>query len=211
MNSFDAQRAEDVFRRTLLESIEARQQLLQAFLPVATEVARVLVRAFRSGHKVLLCGNGGSAADAQHVAAELLGRFARDRAALPAIALTTDTSILTAVGNDLGFDQVFSRQVEALAQEEDVVVGISTSGNSQNVLKAIQVGQAKGAVTVGLTGRQGGALKDLVDICLCVPAETAAATQELHITVWHAICEVVEEELFGDQAGHSAANGTRVR
>ena len=197
MKPFDATRAQEVFRRTLQESIEAKERLLQEYLPILIQVTGVLARALGSGHKVLLCGNGGSAADAQHVAGELVGRFMVNRAALPAIALTTDTSILTAIGNDLGFDQVFSRQVEALVQEGDVVVGISTSGNSPNVLNALRTGHARGAVTVGFTGRQGGELKVLADVCFCAPADRGPTVQEVHITVWHAICEVVEEELFG--------------
>jgi len=183
--------------QAIQESMEVQAQLLEQCLPTIVQIAAVLVRALRAGHKVVLFGNGGSAADAQHVAAELVNRFLMERTALPAIALTTNTSILTSVSNDSSFDQVFARQVEALVQEEDVAVGISTSGNSPSVLNGILAAREKGAITVGFTGRSGGKLKGVVDLCLCVPSENTPRIQEAHITVWHAICEVIERELFG--------------
>jgi len=155
-----------------------------------------LVDAFRQGHKVLIFGNGGSAADAQHVAAELVNRFLLDRQALPAIALTANTSILTSVANDTAFDQLFARQVRALASPGDVVVGISTSGNSPNVLQGVAAARELGAWTVGFTGQAGGALKALVDYCFCAPSDHTPRIQEAHITAWHAVCEAVERELF---------------
>ncbi len=146
---------------------------------------------------MVLFGNGGSAADAQHVAAELVNRFLMDRDALAAISLSTDTSILTSVCNDADFDQVFSRQVRALVQKGDVAVGISTSGNSPNVINGLVAAREKGATAVGFTGRGGGELKDVVDVCFGVPSDSTPRIQEAHITVWHAICEVVEKEMSG--------------
>jgi D-sedoheptulose 7-phosphate isomerase len=158
-------------------------------------VAQVFVRAIRQGRKVMFCGNGGSAADAQHVAGELMGRFLIEREPWPAIALTTDTSILTAVGNDWAFEDVFARQVRALAQPGDVLVGITTSGKSPNVLRALDDAKAKGAVRVGFTGGRGGVLADHSDVCFVAPANTTPRIQELHILAWHSICEIVEVAL----------------
>lgn len=155
-------------------------------------VAKVCREAIVRGGKIMFCGNGGSAADSQHLAAELVGRFKRERAALPAIALTVDTSILTAVGNDYGFEDIFARQVEALGAKGDVLIGLSTSGNSPNVLKAFAAARTKGVVTVALTGESGGECKDVADCCLCVPASTSDHIQEMHIAIGHLICGVVE-------------------
>jgi D-sedoheptulose 7-phosphate isomerase len=188
---------EEIIRHAIRESIEVKAELLEQHVSIIASLAELLIKAFRVGGKVVLFGNGGSAADAQHVAAEMVNRFQMNRDALPAIALTTDTSILTSVGNDIAFDQVFSRQVRALVQKGDVVVGISTSGNSPNILNGILAAREKGAITLGFTGRNGGKLKDLVDICLCVPSDSTPRVQEAHITIWHAICEVVEQEFFG--------------
>jgi len=170
---------------------------LNQHVSIIADLSRLLIDALRAGRKLVLFGNGGSAADAQHVAAELVSRFQMDRNALPAIALTTDTSILTSVGNDLAFDEVFSRQVQALVQRDDVAVGISTSGNSPNVINGIIAAKERGAVTVGFTGRSGGRLKDLVDACCHVSSDSTARIQEAQITIWHALCEVVEREMFG--------------
>ena len=182
-------------RCVVLDSVGAHQRLLQHSLSTLAHVALVMIRAIRTGHRILLFGNGGSAADAQHVAAELVGRFARDREPWGAIALTTDTSILTAVSNDWEFGDVFARQVRALARPGDVVVGISTSGRSANVLRGLEAGRALGAVTVAFTGVNGGALRDLSDVCFCAPADSTPRIQELHLVAWHAICELVEAEL----------------
>lgn len=159
--------------------------------------ACVLAEAFKSGRKLLVMGNGGSAADAQHLVAELVGRFLRERKALPAIALTTDSSILTSIGNDYGFDQIFKRQVEALAVAGDVVMGISTSGNSSNVLLALQVAQSLGCKTIGLLGRDGGSIAPLVDVNLTVPDSRTPRIQEVHAIIVHILCHQVEEKLFG--------------
>lgn len=165
----------------------------------------ILAAALRSGKKVLVMGNGGSAADAQHLAAELVGRFLLERKALPAIALTTDSSILTAVGNDYGFEQIFSRQVEALATPGDIIVGISTSGNSPNVLLGLQSAKAIGCGTVGLLGRDGGSIAPLVDINLTVPAMETPRIQEVHAIIIHLLCQQVEKVLFtsGDELAGS--------
>lgn len=161
-----------------------------------TRTAEAIIAALREGKKVLLMGNGGSAADAQHFAAELVGRFLSERRALPAIALTTDTSILTAVGNDYGFDEVFKRQVEALAQPGDVVIGISTSGRSNNVFHALTSANQIGCKTVGLLGRDGGNIAGIVDIPLTVAVQETPHIQEAHVTIIHIICDLVERELF---------------
>lgn len=150
--------------------------------------------ALKSGNKVLFCGNGGSAADAQHLAAELIGRFQKERRSLASVALTTDTSILTAVANDYGYDEVFARQVEGLGRSGDVLIGISTSGNSANVVKAALKARDTGMHTIAFTGEGGGKLKDICDITFAAPSKVTARIQEMHIMVGHIICELVEEE-----------------
>ncbi len=149
----------------------------------------------KGGGKLLLMGNGGSAADAQHIAAEFIGRFKKERKALPAIALTTDTSALTCLGNDYGFEHIFARQVEALVHKGDAVVGISASGNSENVFRALQKAKELGAVTIGLLGNEGGRMKDVVHKAIVVPSDDTARIQEAHITIGHIICEIIEQEL----------------
>jgi D-sedoheptulose 7-phosphate isomerase len=186
----------DTIRAAIQESVEVKTRLLAETNPALARIAVAMAEAFRNGGKVVLFGNGGSAADAQHVAAELVNRFLMERKSLPALALTTDTSILTAMANDLGFDCVFARQAAALVQPGDVVVGLSTSGNSENVLQGLRAARECGATTVGLTGRDSRKLKDVADICFCVPSDNTPRIQEAHITVLHAICEVVERELF---------------
>ena len=182
----------------LAEIIRQNQEATQkSFTPPQLkrleEIADVLARALRSGHKILLCGNGGSAADSQHIAAEFVGRFKRERQSLPAVALTTDTSILTASGNDYGYEQVFSRQVEGLGKEGDILIAISTSGNSKNVLEAVKIAKAKGLKTIGFTGIHGGALKGLVDFCFHAQASETSHIQEVHITALHALSEAAED------------------
>ena len=181
------------------DSIKVKQALLQnpAFLKSLETVARRIVKAFQGGHKLLLAGNGGSAADAQHIAGELVNRFRFDRPALPAVALSTDTSVLTAIGNDSDFDQVFARQIEALGVAGDVFIGISTSGNSPNILKALQACRKKGMIGIGLTGQAGGKMKALCDYCIRVPSSDTPRIQEAHILVAHILCGFVEDALFG--------------
>jgi D-sedoheptulose 7-phosphate isomerase len=159
-------------------------------------MADLLVDAFRNGNKVLLFGNGGSAADAQHIACELAGRFYRDRQPLPAIALTTNTSALTAIANDYGYEEIFDRQVRALVRPGDIVIGISTSGNSPNVLKAINTAKQLGAITIAFTGKRG-RLKNIADYALSIPSVDTPRVQEAHITAGHIICYLVEQALFG--------------
>ena len=158
------------------------------------EVAFALIQTLETGGKVLLCGNGGSAADAQHIAAELTGRYiAKNRRPLPAVALTTDTSALTAIGNDFGFDQVFSRQVQALATRSDLLFGISTSGNSNNVIEALRAARLIGCRTVALTGGDGGQCRSEVDICLAIPSTDTPRVQEMHILIAHILCDMIDE------------------
>lgn len=192
---------EDLVRQRVQESLRVKERLLQRDqVKVIAEIAKVLVEAYRKGKKVILFGNGGSAADAQHIAAELGGKYYLDRDPLPAITLTVNTSLLTALSNDYSFDTVFARQLEALGQEGDVTIGITTSGNSENVIQALKVAKEKGLITVGFTGRDGGRLKDVVDYCLHIPSDDTPRIQEGHITVGHIICEIVERELFDADA-----------
>lgn len=156
------------------------------------EAAGLMIDGLKGGGKVLFCGNGGSAADSQHLAAELTGRYLRDRAPLAAVALTVDTSALTAIANDYSYDEVFARQVRGLGRPGDVLVGISTSGNSRNVVAALEAARALGMRTIGLTGAAGGRMKDLCDACLCVPSTDTPRIQEMHIAAGHMLCELVE-------------------
>ncbi len=180
-------------------SIKVQQALLRnpGFLKTLAAAARCVIEAYRGGHKLLLAGNGGSAADAQHIAGELVNRFRFDRPALPAVALSTDTSVLTAVGNDAGFDRVFARQVEALGAAGDVLIGISTSGNSPNILKALQACRKQGMIGIGLTGRTGGKMRALCDVCIRVPSADTPRIQEAHGLIAHILCGLVEDALFG--------------
>ncbi len=179
------------------DSIEAKQKLLADDQLQAVEaIAQRIIAAYRAGKKVLIMGNGGSAADAQHFAAELVCRFEKNRAALAALALTTDTSVLTAIGNDFGYNDTFSRQVEALAASGDIVIGISTSGNSPNVIKAFERARQQGAVTVGFTGTPGGTLRQYTDLCFNAPSPVTGRIQECHSLVIHILCALVEETLF---------------
>ncbi|HHT9125480.1 MAG TPA: D-sedoheptulose-7-phosphate isomerase [Candidatus Brocadiia bacterium] len=183
-------------QKELQESIKVKESLLSSGLKTIEKIANLLIDALKNGNAVYLMGNGGSAADAQHIAGELVGRFKKDRRPLPVHSFTTDTSILTAIANDYGYDSCFSRQVDAFVKKGDIVFGLSTSGDSANVLKAVLLAKEKGAVTVGLTGENGGELKDAVDICLMVPSSSTPRIQECHITVGHILCFIVERELF---------------
>lgn len=176
-------------------SIAVHQRLLSQ-TDICVEVAQRIIRAVRRGNKVVLFGNGGSAADAQHIAAEFVGRYYLDRPALPAQALTVNTSSLTAIGNDYAFDHIFSRQIEAFGQAGDVAIGLSTSGNSRNVLEAFRAAKRKDMLTVAMTGESGGQLKAEVDYCICIPSTDTPRIQEGHILVGHILSELVEEALF---------------
>ncbi|WP_345989348.1 D-sedoheptulose 7-phosphate isomerase [Sulfurimonas sp. HSL1-2] len=184
-------------------SIETKQKILNddALLNTIAAAATACVEAYRRGNKTLLAGNGGSAADAQHIAAELVGRYGFDRPSIPSLALTTDTSNLTAIGNDYGYDKVFSRQLEGMGVEGDIFFGISTSGNSQNIVNAFESAKAKGITTVALVGRDGGKMGQMADIAIIVPSNATPRIQESHILIGHIICDVIEKELFGDGVG----------
>ena len=188
---------ENTLRRIAEDSLRAHEKLLVESVPMLAEIATVITRALKAGRRIMFCGNGGSAADAQHVAAELVGRFALERAPLPALALTTDTSILTAVGNDWDFRDIFARQVRAHARHGDIVVGISTSGKSANVVRALEVARECGATTLAFTGRNGNAVAKAADYAFKAPDAETARVQELHLVAWHGICEVVEAALAG--------------
>lgn len=184
-------------RNIIQESVAVKQALMSdaKLLDLIAATGGELVRALRAGHKILLFGNGGSAADAQHIAAEFVGRFQRERDPLPALALTVNTSALTAIANDYEYENVFARQVLALGSRGDVAVGISTSGKSPNVLKGLSAAKTCGLTTVGLTGKKGGPMAESTQYCLCVPSEVTARIQEAHILIAHILCEIVDAEL----------------
>jgi len=186
---------QDRIKEIFQESIAVKEKTLDENLAKIEESVKVIAQAFIKGHKVFFFGNGGSAADSQHIAAEFIGRFQKERKSLPAMALTTDSSILTALSNDYGFEIIFQRQLEGLAEEGDVAVGISTSGNSSNVILGIQTAKKMGLKTVAFTGGNGGKLKDHADININVPSESTARIQESHICVAHTICELVESAI----------------
>ena len=194
-----------VVRQVLTESRDVLDRALEdtALQATVVQIAAAWTDAFRAGGKVLLCGNGGSAADAQHIAAEFVGRFAFDRPALPALALSVNTSALTAIGNDYGFDQVFSRQIEALGASGDVAIGISTSGNSPNVLQGLITARKLGLHTVAFTGGNGGKMMGAADHCLCAPSKETPRIQECHILIGHVISLLVEQEIFHEQSSVS--------
>jgi D-sedoheptulose 7-phosphate isomerase len=189
-------------RRSIQASIAVKQLLLgnAEIISMTAQVSERLVDTFSKGNKVLLFGNGGSAADAQHIAAEFVGRFAFNRPALPALALSVNPSCVTAIGNDYGFDLVFSRQIEALARPGDLAIGISTSGNSPNVLHGLATARKMGLSTVAMAGCTGGKVKDAVDHCICAPSNETPRIQECHILIGHIISELVEETIFHEQS-----------
>ena len=175
--------------------LETIQNVINNMESQLVEASQLAVETLRNGNKILICGNGGSAADAQHIAAELTGRYKTERRGLAGIALTTDTSALTAIGNDYGYDRVFDRQVESLANKGDLIIGISTSGNSKNVINALKVGKELGCRTLGLSGRDGGAMNKACDINLVVPSGNTPRIQEMHILFGHTICQIIDDEL----------------
>lgn len=182
----------------LRESAEIKIKVSEQLSSIINEVVAEVVQTLRKGGKILFCGNGGSAADAQHLATELICRLETDRPAIPAIALTTDTSLLTAQSNDKGFDTVFSRQIEGLGNPGDVLIAISTSGNSENVLQAVRTAKSKKMVTIAYTGMDGGKINSMVDYAVTVPSTNAQRIQEAHITIGHILCGLVERELFNN-------------
>lgn len=178
------------------ESAKTKTAFIKQYADNLENVIELTMQTFLNGHKLLICGNGGSAADSVHWAAEFVGRYKKERPALPAIALNADISALTCIGNDYGYDQVFARQVEALGNAKDVFIGISTSGNSGNVIEGIKKAKEKGLLTVALLGRDGGKIKDMVDFALVVNSNVTARIQECHETIYHTICEEVENRMF---------------
>ncbi len=182
-------------RRQLEEGAKLKRLIAETMAGEIEAAAKAIIACYARGGKVLLCGNGGSAGDAQHLAGEFVGRFLRDRRAVPAIALTTDTSVLTAIGNDYGYDAIFSRQAEAHVDDGDVFIGISTSGDSANVLRAVEVASERGATTIGFTGNDGGELARIADIALTVPSTSTPRIQEGHIAIGHVLCDLAERVL----------------
>ncbi len=185
----------NVIEKEFQGHLETIQKVMETMSEPLQEASKIAVEALKNGNKVILFGNGGSAADAQHIAAELTGRYKTERRGLPGIALTTDTSALTAIGNDYGYDRVFDRQVEALANDGDVLIGISTSGNSTNVINAFKVGQELGCKILGFSGRDGGAMNEYCDVNLVVPSNDTPRIQEMHILFGHTICQIIDNEL----------------
>jgi D-sedoheptulose 7-phosphate isomerase len=185
----------DKIKDLFLESIQVKEELLRTGIDRIIEMTELVIDCLKKNGKVILFGNGGSASDSQHIAAELVGRFKKDRAALSAIALTTNTSVLTSLANDYGYEVIFARQIEALGQKNDVAIGISTSGKAKNVACAIKQAKKMGLKTIALTGGDGGELAKLADISLLVPSTVTARIQEAHITIGHIICELVEQAL----------------
>ena len=186
--------------KDIQESINVKSDLLKTHIPLIEQAARIVFESLKRGNKIIFFGNGGSASDSQHLAAELVGRYEKERRAFPALALTTDTSILTAVGNDYSFDKIFERQIEALGNKGDVAFGISTSGNSKNVILGIKKAKSQGLTTIGFSGRSGGELHPLVDLSIVVPSNKTSRIQESHIMIGHIICERLDE-LFSHNGG----------
>ena len=186
----------DLIVTTLEESIALKRELIDVLVPDIERFARFFVDALKEGKKILICGNGGSAADSQHMACELVNRFLVDRRPLPAMALSTDTSVLTSIANDYSYDQVFQKQVEALGLPGDLLLAISTSGNACNVVEAVKAAREKGLKTVALTGKGGGELAPLADMALVIPGTVTPRIQESHIAIIHIVCDIIEKELF---------------
>ena len=186
--------------QTIIKSIQTKQRVLETLVPKIEQISEIIITAIKDGKKILICGNGGSAADAQHFSAELAIRYEKNRRALPAIALTTDSSVITASGNDMGFENIFSRQIEALGTEGDVLVAITTSGNSPNVINAVKVAKSKKMKCIVFNGKEGGKLKEeLVDIELIIPSKTTSHIQECHEMIYHLISGIVEDHFLEDK------------
>ena len=182
----------DLIQSEFFSHIDTAEATLRELVGSIEKAGEMMIDALKSGNKIMLCGNGGSAADAQHFAAELSGRYLEDRDAIACVALTTDTSALTAIGNDFGFEFIFSRQVEALTKNGDILLAISTSGNSQNVINAINVAKSKGCKTIGLSGKDGGAMNDCLDFNIIVPSSSTPRIQEMHLLIEHILCNIIE-------------------
>jgi D-sedoheptulose 7-phosphate isomerase len=189
---------EDLVIGIFEESARLKKEFVYEYSEAILNLGILMAKRLKMGYKIMICGNGGSAADAQHFAAEIVGRFEKERKGYPAVALTTDTSALTAIGNDYGFEYIFSRQVEALGQKGDILVGISTSGNSKNVIKAVETAKNMGIFTVGFLGKDGGKLKEIVDTAFIVPHSKTARIQEVHLTLEHALCNIIDLYMTGE-------------
>ncbi|MFC1569212.1 SIS domain-containing protein [bacterium] len=192
----DSKEMNDFIQASLNETLIVIQKIGPECSSSITKAAELIIQAFRNGHKLLICGNGGSAADSQHIAAEIVVRFQKNRSGLPAIALTTDTSILTACSNDYGFNHIFERQVEALGQTDDIFVGLSTSGTSENIVLAMEKAKALKMICIAMTGEKSGPLNKMADVAIQIPSSVTARVQEGHITVGHLICDLIEREMF---------------
>ena len=182
-----------MIKKELQAHKETIEKTIEVMIPQIEEASKIAMETLKNGNKILLCGNGGSAADAQHIAAELTGRYKTERRGLAGIALTTDTSALTAIANDYGYDRVFDRQVDALAREGDLIIGISTSGNSANIISAFEVAKALGCKTLGFSGRDGGAMNKACDLNLIVPSDDTPRIQEMHILIGHILCQAIDD------------------
>ena len=198
-NLIQTKKDKNMVNEQILESIKVKTRLMddQGLVDLINNVAQKCTEVYKLGGKTLLAGNGGSAADAQHIAGEFVSRFYFDRPGIPSIALTTDTSVITAIGNDYGYDKVFSRQIEANGTKGDMFISISTSGNSKNIVEALKAAKKKELITVGLTGHSGGEMNELCDYCIKIPSSSVPRIQEAHILIGHIICAIVEENLFG--------------
>lgn len=186
-----------LIQKGISESIRIKEEILK-YSDIIDKIAKTILNVYRNGAKAIFFGNGGSVADAQHIVAELVARFYLNRRSLPVVALTTNTSILIAFGDDFSFAEILAKQLEGTGIEGDITIGISTSGDPQNVVEALQLAKQKGLFTVGFTGKSGGKMKDIVDLCLCIPSDDTARIQEAHIMMGHIMCEIVESELFSD-------------
>ncbi len=200
---------ENIIQKRFKESAEVKNRFLKENLPRLLDVIKLISHCFEAGNKLFFFGNGGSAADAQHLAAEFVNRYIMDRPPLPAIALTTDTSILTSVSNDFSFSEVFAKQLKALGKEGDVAVGISTSGTSPNIIKAFEVAKEMGMKTIALTGNDGGSLVKIAEVSLIVPSASTPRIQEVHILIGHILCELVEHYLFLNNPAICSGDGSR--
>jgi D-sedoheptulose 7-phosphate isomerase len=191
---------ENYIKQQIKDSFLVKQRIYEDITLVNNikKVAILCVNLYKKGFKTILAGNGGSAADAQHIAAELVGRYGFDRDSIPSLALTTDTSNLTAIGNDYGYDKIFSRQLFSMGQNGDLFIGISTSGNSQNIIEAFDIAKQKGIITVALVGKDGGKMANMADISLIIPSNETPRIQEAHILIGHILCDIIEKELFSD-------------
>jgi len=187
---------EEKIKKIFKESITVQQKISENYSQVIIKITQSIIQCLKNGGKIILCGNGGSAADSQHIAAEFIGRFKLDRNPLPAIALSTNTSVLTCLGNDYSYQIIFSRQLQALAKKEDILIAISTSGRSTNVIEAVKTAKNIGLKSIALTGKDGGELAKIADVSFIAPSDETPRIQESHITVAHIICELVEEQLF---------------